>query len=524
MAKLYGEIAKNALLTLDKSFSRALGQPLDASEVYYSLEAAQTYAATPAAYIGQKIVVIEDGVITHYSVEDTEGTLKELGSKPVADGLTVTILDDGKIALANLPEVEKDESGNDIPATYNAVLVNGELTWVKPSATTVEGLNDLITALTGRVDTLEGKVGKAAEGETAATGLYKLIADEETRATTAEGALEDRIEVLEGKEDKDTTYSVKEGEKVLSLDGTTFGTTLSIKYVGNEIQLCGIGDEVISKFDASAFTADGVLEDASYDADKKEITFTWNIVTGTDEEGQPIYKTDVVAIGDLVDTYTASNGLSLENNQFSIVVPTDDKYLTVDATGVHTKDIDTAISSAIEASAEELRTSITGVQTYAEGVADNLNIVDERVTELEDTTIPGLENRIKAIEDDYITSGELSTTIGVPGTPAEKDEEGNTTVVAVPGTGIYSNTYSKAEINALLDEIEGGSTESAASVARDLAAYISTNNERVGAIETEQDAQDTAIAAAQTQADKGVADAAKAQAAAEQVGNNLSLA
>jgi hypothetical protein len=42
MAKLYGEIAKSALLTLDKSFSRALGQPLDASEVYYSLDAAKT--------------------------------------------------------------------------------------------------------------------------------------------------------------------------------------------------------------------------------------------------------------------------------------------------------------------------------------------------------------------------------------------------------------------------------------------------------------------------------------------------
>ena len=71
-------------------------------------------------------------------------------------------------------------------------MVNGELTWVKPSSTTVEGLSDLITALTGRVDDaekdiddLQAAVGAAAKPESAegagdgvaATGLYKLIED-----------------------------------------------------------------------------------------------------------------------------------------------------------------------------------------------------------------------------------------------------------------------------------------------------------------------------------------------------------
>lgn len=184
MAKLYGEIAAKSLLTLDKSFARANGQPLDASEVYYSLDAAKAYAAGAQAYIGQKIVVIENGVVSHYSVEDTDGNLKELGAKPVADGTTVEIAADGKITLANISDKAQ--------GTYNAVLVNGELTWVKPSSTTVEGLSDLITALTGRVDDaekdiddLQAAVGAAAKPESAegagdgvaATGLYKLIED-----------------------------------------------------------------------------------------------------------------------------------------------------------------------------------------------------------------------------------------------------------------------------------------------------------------------------------------------------------
>lgn len=119
MAKLYGEIAKSALLTLDKSFSRALGQPLDASEVYYSLEAAKIYAATPAAYIGQKIVVIEDNKVTHYSIDDAAGTLKEVGVRPTGDGKSITVSAEGVVSIlgaANadsltLPRMKEDKSG-----------------------------------------------------------------------------------------------------------------------------------------------------------------------------------------------------------------------------------------------------------------------------------------------------------------------------------------------------------------------------------------------------------------------------
>lgn len=350
MAKLYGEIAAKALLTLDKSFARANGQPLDASEVYYSLQAAKDYAATAQAYIGQKIVVIENGVVTHYSVEDTAGNLKELGAKPVADGTTVAIGADGKITLANIAEANKT-------GTYNAVLVNGQLTWVKPSETTVEGLSDLITALTGRVDTAEGEidalqaaVGVAAKPETsegagdavAATGLHKAIDDEVARAEAAEKALDERLDVLEGKEDKDTTYSVKEGEKVLSLNGTAFGTSLKIQKATHDdktwVQLLGINDELVSEFDAAEFVADGFLTNAEYDADKKELVFTWNTTAGISE--------DRVPVGSLVDTYTNGLGLNLANNEFSVKVDANDKYLTVDETGVHTKGIDDAISAA----------------------------------------------------------------------------------------------------------------------------------------------------------------------------------
>ena len=445
MAKLYGDIASSALMTFDKSFARANGQPLDSTEVYYSLTAAEEYAAGAGAYVGQKIVVVEDGVVTHYSIEDTIGTLKELGSKPVGDEKSITVAEDGTVSLVGIGTLvferdildEEDQpTGEKENVQYQPLMTKNGLVWVEPSKTTVEGLATLIDALTKRVeateadiDALELAVGKEAEGETAATGLFKAIGDEVARATDAEGALSDRITTLEGKEDKDTTYSVKEGEKILSLDGTAFGTTLKLAYSDNKIKLLGIDDTLISEFDASVFVSDGVLEDASYDAEAKKITFTWNIITGTDENGNPIYKTDVVEIGDLVDTYTAGNGLNLnKDNEFSVKVTDSDKYLEVDATGVHTKGIDDAIDTA-------------------------------------------KQEAIDAASSDATTKANTAKSEAIADADGKLALKANT-------ADVYnkSETYSQTEIDELLEGIQGGASESAASVNTKLEAFKKVTN------------------------------------------------
>lgn len=147
MAKLYGEIAKSALLTLDKSFSRALGQPLDSSEVYYSLEAAKTYAASTVAYVGQKIVVIEDGKVTHYSVEDTSGTLKEVGVRPVGDNKSITVSAEGLVSIVGadaadgltVPRMKSDKSGLEWVALTDA---NDDTTYEIKALTKTTGEGD----------------------------------------------------------------------------------------------------------------------------------------------------------------------------------------------------------------------------------------------------------------------------------------------------------------------------------------------------------------------------------------------
>lgn len=182
MAKIFGEIGASALMTFDKTFARSNGQPLDSTEVFYSLSAAETYAAGDVAYVGQKIVVIEtvDDVVTatHYGIEP-DSSLKELGTSPVGDESTITVAADGTVSLygvSGLQFIETNAEGEEASVTYQPLLTSAGLTWVKPSATTVEGLSTEIEGLKTRMASLETTIGNE-DG-----GLVKDVADAMTEA------------------------------------------------------------------------------------------------------------------------------------------------------------------------------------------------------------------------------------------------------------------------------------------------------------------------------------------------------
>lgn len=71
----------NSLLTLDKTFDRANGQPLDNTSVWYNEADARAYAKTPKAYVGQIISVVTNTNTTMYQIMNTQGDLKEIGKK-----------------------------------------------------------------------------------------------------------------------------------------------------------------------------------------------------------------------------------------------------------------------------------------------------------------------------------------------------------------------------------------------------------------------------------------------------------
>lgn len=217
MAKIYNDFQPTNLLSFAKSFSRLNGQPLDKSEIWYDLTEAQAYAATEAAYVGQILAVIdtENNKVIFYGIQDTLGTLKEVGSTPMGDELSIEIVDGliqikgfGKEYYAYVPAVKNEETGEITePSKYlltegfkaglePRVVSDGDkftIAWYEPGTETVEdvaaniesvsktvdGLDKTLNGEGGLVDQvndLKDQVGQAAdEAGSGATGLYAKI-------------------------------------------------------------------------------------------------------------------------------------------------------------------------------------------------------------------------------------------------------------------------------------------------------------------------------------------------------------
>jgi hypothetical protein len=284
MAKLYGEIAAKSLLTLDKSFARANGQPLDASEVYYSLEAAKTYAAGAQAYIGQKIVVIENNVVTHYGIEDAAGNLKELGSKPVGDNSSIVVAENGTISLKgvgtltferDVVDAEGNPTGDKESVQYQPLMTAAGLVWVEPSKTTVEGLATLIDALAVRVKALEDD--RVTEAELAAA-----VKVETDRAEAAEKALGERIDAIDFVDETELATAISSAKTELSV---------TIK-------------DAKDRADAAYNLAASKLSTADYEAD------------------MTVLNTEIESIGDMAETTKARVDTFLDGEGVADVVDT----------------------------------------------------------------------------------------------------------------------------------------------------------------------------------------------------------
>ena len=274
----------------------------------------------PYPYEGQVLATVFDGVVKVY----------------------VLALDDkGEFVTQNVGDTSAVEAS--IKALEDLV---GELPDTTDATTIVEYVNkktegiattDSLAQLQRDVDAVEALVGVPAKEATddaeavVASGLHKALDDEVARAKAAEESLDSRLDTLEGKEDKDTTYSVASGEKILKLTGTEFSTVASLKYVkatettNAKLQLLGIDSAVVSEIDASEFVTDGFLKnvelkesDVNHTAENGPyLVFTWNIddALGGDEDTEA----DVlwVPVKDLIDVYTEGNGISFENNVIS---------------------------------------------------------------------------------------------------------------------------------------------------------------------------------------------------------------
>ena len=139
---------------------------------------------------------------------------------------------------------------------------------------------------------------------------------------------------------------------------------------------------------------DQFLKSVTYDSGNKQLIFVFETTQGT--------VTTNVSVDDLVDTYTAGNGLTLTDNVFTVKINEDsEEYLTVSDEGIKLLGIDAAL--AAKANAADVYTkdeidnkgflteqNISGLATTASVEAvedmaeDNATAIQELETELDD--------------------------------------------------------------------------------------------------------------------------------------------
>jgi hypothetical protein len=99
MAKFLNKTPTN-ITEYPNSFKRQGPFPLEAYELFYSLESAQDYARNGSlAYVGQEIKVVSSGSVDSYLIMDEAGTLGSvLGDNFVIDGGTALDADPSSFA------------------------------------------------------------------------------------------------------------------------------------------------------------------------------------------------------------------------------------------------------------------------------------------------------------------------------------------------------------------------------------------------------------------------------------------
>lgn len=554
------ELANANNMGLSNTIKRDFGIPLDFTSVQESYDAAVIYAATNTlAYVGQTVAV--GGklyIISDVAAEDKyhavdgqnyDNYLAEVGSKTEGDGNTIE-LDGQTLKLAGL-------TGLDNSKTYVPSLVNGKLVWAEPDTSTAEGQAQEINALKTRTAALEETVNgvEASEGVEAKEGLVdkvasnaQAIADETaareaaigtaSKPESAEGAgdavaatgvykaieeAEARAKAYADANDADTVYDDTKVKEDIAANASAIGNLQTS--VGNVYTKT----EVDGKFEEVNNTIAGITH------------FTTEVVSSTDEvtevgvlylikdesvEGVDKYNEylfiegqGAVLIGDTttdLKDYVTNTALATELAKYT----TTEGLNTVLAPYAKTETVNAALD--LKANAAD----VVSNTTFEQFKTDNTNAISAART----GAVSDVEAKGYAVAEEVAeTYAEKATTLagyGITDAYTKSEAMGKT------------EAYTKAEVDRLLDEVSGGSSETAASVKRALDGYIQNIDTELYGAETvarwtttdeeghttynpqysvDDSRVDTALANAATakaQADKGVSDAAAAQTTA----------
>lgn len=323
-----------AYMALPMNIKRGNPIPLDTTAVWYNKTELETYAASGAtAYVGQVLTLVAGGKCEAYMISNEAGTLVKLAQTTTSGDLASDV--------ANLQ-------------------------------TQVEGLVE--------------KVGSAAAGDTAASGLYKLIADVEAVAKA-------RLESVEAGDNSVTIAGSATKPSVAVKISEASGNALSLADDGLKVEIPEVKvpkyslvkDETAANGDIATYhlTKDGVNEGVAINIPKDLVVASGSVITavegklpeGVTEAGtyiqlnlanseKPLY----INVGKLIEYVTGGSG---ENDAIQVNVSSDTHKVTASVkNGSLTKEM---LAAGVVAS---LGKADTAVQTVAAGVTNGTIKVD----------------------------------------------------------------------------------------------------------------------------------------------------
>lgn len=360
-----------AYMALPMNIKRGNPIPLDTTAVWYNKTELETYAKTGAtAYVGQVLTLVAGGKCEAYMISNEAGTLVKLAQTTASGDLATDV--------SNLQ-------------------------------TQVEGLVE--------------KVGAAAEGENAATGLYKLIADVEAVAKARLESVEagDNSVTIAGSATKPSVavkISEAEGNAlVLDTDGLKV-TIPEVKVPAYSL----VKDETAAAGDVATYhlTKDGENEGVAINIPKDLVVASGSVVELEDgalpdgvtvagtyiklvlaNSAKPIY----INVGTLIEYVTGGSG---EDDAIQINVSSDTHKVTATVkAGSLTKEMlaanvvtslgkaDSAVQSVVAGDAngtikvDDKEVAVTGLQSAAFATVESINETAQGYANTAKTTLEG---------------------------------------------------------------------------------------------------------------------------------------
>lgn len=374
-----------AYMALPMNIKRGNPIPLDTTAVWYNKTELETYATSGAtAYVGQILTLVADGKAEAYMISNKAGTL------------------------------------------------------VKLAQTTASGdLASDVSTLQSQVNSLIAKVGNAAEGETAATGLYALIEEVKALANTkvasvgatdasvvvdSSTATAPKIRVQISKVENNALTLADDGLKVIVPDVTHPEYTIKKLETANagmsaSYQLTKDGTGVGAVID---IPKDMVVESGTVETKAESGTWgaagTYLVLTLANKTSDKVY----INVGNLIEYVTAGDS----PDGMVVVSISDDHKVT--ATLGNASITEAKLAKAVT---DKLAKAVSAVQSVTAGSANGTISVDG-----EDVAVTGLKSAAYTESSAYDAAGTAS---GIK-TALEGTDSDDKTAVTIKGAKAFA--------------------------------------------------------------------------------------